>query len=71
LYRGLQELEIGGILGLEQTDVRRVLLADSPFASAPGARTRLQAQKEPKAHFARILVSCLHKTENLELMTES
>jgi hypothetical protein len=28
----LQELEIGVILGTEQNDVRRVLLADSPFA---------------------------------------
>jgi hypothetical protein len=34
-------LEFGVILSAEQIDVRHVLLADSPFASALGARTPL------------------------------
>jgi hypothetical protein len=38
----LQEFDIGGILSAEQIDVRRVLLADSPFAPGLGARTPLQ-----------------------------
>ena len=38
--RGCIELHVwwfGDILELEQTDVCRVLLADSPYAPAPGA----------------------------------
>src|SRR6267143_9861 len=40
----LQELEIGVILIVEQIDVRRVLLADSPVAPSTGARTSLQIE---------------------------
>ena len=43
---GLQELGIGVILYPEQIDVRHVLLADSPFAPALGARTSLQTEND-------------------------
>jgi hypothetical protein len=42
----LQEAEIGAILNAEQNDVRHVLLADSPFAPALGARTSLQTEND-------------------------
>ena len=38
----LLDSEFGAILSGEQTDVRHVLLADSPVAPIPGARTSLQ-----------------------------
>jgi hypothetical protein len=40
----LQVSPFGAMLCIEQTDVRRVLLADLPFAPAPGARSRMQTQ---------------------------
>jgi hypothetical protein len=43
-YARLQEFDIGVILNAEQIDVRHVLLADSPFAPALGARTPLQTE---------------------------
>jgi hypothetical protein len=61
----------GAILSLEQADVHRFLLADSPFAPAPGARTRLQAQKEPKHISRESWLLVLFKTENLDLITEN
>jgi hypothetical protein len=51
----LRDLQFGVILSVEQIDVRRFLLADSPVAPAPGARIRLQTQKEPNS---RMLVCC-------------
>jgi len=40
----LRDFGFGVILNEEQIDVRHVLLADSPFAPAPGACTPLQAK---------------------------
>jgi hypothetical protein len=58
----LQELDIGAILGTEQIDVRHLLLADSPLAPFPGARTRLQTEFN---------FFSLFFTENLQLTTKN
>jgi hypothetical protein len=42
----LRKFDIGVILIFEQIDVRHVLLADSPFAPALGARTSLQTEND-------------------------
>jgi hypothetical protein len=47
----LQEFDIGVILKAEQIDVRHVLLADSPFAPALGARTPLETKKDISPNF--------------------
>jgi hypothetical protein len=42
----LRDSWFGVILSAEQIDVRRVLLADSPFAPSLGARTSLQTENK-------------------------
>jgi hypothetical protein len=61
----LQEIDIGVILGVEQIDVRRFLLADSPFAPSSGARTPLQTGN------ALMPNSFSSLTEDCELTTEN